>query len=391
MRPPLMHSCCAAPLLLLLAAACSEDPLEGVYDVCEPGEVPDEACYAQKRAPSSAEVALASEIALGYISRHPPEKMAWDWGEGVLMFSMAELYRVTGDARLRAYTRAWLDAHIIKGYDIRWSDSCPPGLSALALAKGNQGKAYDKVVDDIVAYYKTAPRTDEGGISHMGDAVALLKTLWLDSLFMVGVVIARQGERADDQQLIDSVGQQIGIFAKVLQGDSGLLTHAHNWPGQEKGVYWGRGNAWVTASAHEYLRIQRLRGKTDVTVGAIMERQVGAILEAQDEKTGLWWTVLNRPGKSYLETSASALFVYGLARGYRYGARGEQVLPVIRRAMAGIKGMIKKKGAGGPVVTGISGPTSVGSSSYYAGIKQEDDVSFGVGAVILALLETSGL
>ena len=376
----------------LLLAACAEDPLEGVFDVCEPGEIPDAACYAEKRSPSSKDVALASDLALGYIARHPPQKMDWDWEEGVLMFSLVELYRVTGEARLRAYTRAWLDAHVKKGYDIRWSDSCPPGLAALALAADNKGAAYEKIVSDIVAYYKTAPRTKEGGISHMGKTIELIKTLWLDTLFMVGVVIARQGERADDQQLIDSVGQQIGIFAKLLQGSGGLLTHAHNWPGQEKGVYWGRGNAWVTASAHEYLRIQRLRGKADANVSAIMEHQVTAIIKSQDSKTGLWWTVLNRPGEAYLETSASALLAYGLARGYRYGARGEEVLPVIRRAMTGIKGKIRDKGnGGGPVVTGISGPTSVGSASYYKGIKQEDDLSYGVGAVILALLETSGL
>jgi len=375
---------------LLLVAACSEDPLAGVFDVCVDGEAPDEACYAQKRSPASSDVALATEIALGYISRHPAQKMEWDWEEGVLMFAMVELYRVTRDKRLRAYYKTWLDHHIKAGYDIKWSDSCPPGLAALALARDNQGKAYDKVVSDIVAYYKTAPRNDEGGISHMGNVVALIKTLWLDSLFMVGVVIARQGERTGDQQLIDSMGQQIGIFAKLLQGDSGLLTHAHNWPGQENGVYWGRGNAWVTAAAHELLRIQRLRGVDAPAVGAVMEKQVGAILQHQDKKTGLWWTVVNRPGETYLETSASALFAYGLARGYRYGARGGEVLPVIRRAMTGIKTRISTK-SGAPVVTGVSGPTSVGGFNYYKGIPVKDDLSYGVGAVLLALLETSGL
>ena len=376
---------------LLLAVACTEDPLEGVFDVCEPGEVPNEACYAEKRAPASSEVAMATEIALGYISRHPPEKMEWDWEEGVLMFAISELYRVTKDARLRAYTRAWLDAHINKGYDIRWSDSCPPGLAALALARDNQGAAYDKVVSDIVAYYKSAPRTAEGGISHMGKTIELIKTLWLDSLFMVGVVIARQGERANDQPLIQGVGQQFDIFARLLQGDSGWLTHAHNWPGQQPGVYWGRGNSWVTAAAHEYLRIQLERGETDAAVAAIMDRQVKAILDSQDQTTGLWWTVVNKPGASYLETSASALFVYGMARGYRSGARGEEVMLPIRRAMVGIRSKISDKVSTGPVVTGTSGPTSVGAQSYYAGIKQHDDLSYGVGAVILALVETSGL
>ena len=376
---------------LLLAAACTEDPLEGIYDVCEPGEAPDEACYAQKRDPKSSEVAMATEVALGYIQRHPPEKMEWDWEEGVLMFAMVELYRVTRDKRFRAYYKAWLDHHVKAGYDIRWSDSCPPGLAALAMSREGAGKVYDKIVDDIVAYYQSAPRTTEGGISHMGKTIELIKTLWLDSLFMVGVVVARQGERNHDQQLIDSIGQQFGIFAKLLQSKGGFLKHAHNWPGQQDGVFWGRGNAWVTASAHEYLRIQRLRGKPDAAVQGIMNKQVRAIIDSQDQTRGLWWTVLNSPNDNYLETSASALFVYGMARGYRYGERGEEVMLPIRRAMVGIRSKISNKVSTGPVVTDISGPTSVGAKKYYAGIKKQDDLSYGVGAVILALLETSGL
>jgi unsaturated rhamnogalacturonyl hydrolase len=338
-------------------------------------------------------VALARQIALGYISRHPPEKAAWDWGEGVLMLSLVELYRVTGDTRLRAHYKAWLDAHIQQGYEIKWSDSCPPALAALALAsEPGADPAYRKVVDDVVAYYRAAPRTAEGGISHMGNVVPLVKTLWLDSLFMVGVVVARQAQRAGDQPLLDSVGQQFQIFARRLQGADGLLTHAGNWPGQQPGIYWGRGNGWVTAAGHEVLRLQRLRGLVDGQTGAVLDRQVRALLPLQDSSTGLWWTVLNRPGETYLETSASALFAYGLARGYRYGQRGDDVLPVIRRALQGIRGAIKTDaGGGGPVVTGISGPTMAGSFSYYAGIARQDDLHFGVGAVILALLESSGL
>lgn len=376
-------------LLLFSLAGCGEDALEGIFDVCQPGVIPDEACYVQKRDPSSAQVAQALDIALGYISRHPPEKMAWDWGDGVLMFSLAELYRITRDTRLRDYYKAWLDAHIKKGYEIVWSDSCPPALAALSLA--GEGAAYQKIVDDVVAYFRTAPRTDEGGISHMGRRIPMIKTLWLDSLFMVGMPIIRQGERASDQVLLDSIGGQFRIFSQVLQGAGGFYSHAHGWPGEQKGVYWGRGNGWVTAAGHEYLRAQRLRGHPDAAVSEALHRQAQAIIRLQDAKTGLWWTVLDRPGESYLETSASALFTYGLARGYRYGQRGGEVLPVIKRALSGIQGAITKSAGKGPVVTGISGPTMVGSFSYYAVIKQESDLHFGVGAVILALVETSGL
>ncbi len=391
-----------APALALLALlpftlACGDesDPdnqLGPIYDACTEGQPPDAACYAKKRDPKSANIKLATDIAVSYISRHSPEKMKWDWGDGVLMLSMVELYRVTGDARLRAYYKAWIDHHVKKGYDIVWSDSCPPALAALALSNESGAPAsYKKVVDAVVSYFKTTPRTDQGGISHMGKAIPLIKTLWLDSLFMVGMPVARYAEGKGDAALLNAVGQQFQIFAAALQGKEGWLKHALNWDGQEDGVYWGRGNAWVTASGHEYLRIRRLRGERDHKVEAILKQQAAAITATQDSKSGLWWTVLNRPGKSYLETSATALFAYGLARGYRFGNRDASVLPLIQRAVAGVKGRIKKGPDGKLQVTGTSGPTTVGNASYYAGVNQEDDLHFGVGAVILSLLESSGL
>lgn len=100
---------------------------------------------------------------------------------------------------------------------------------------------------------------------------------------------------------------------------------------------------------------------------------------------------MNRPKEIYLETSAAALFAYGLARGYRYGFLDKSVLPAIGKALAGLKSRIKSEGQDGPVVTGISGPTNVGTFAMYAKVSQGDDISYGVGAAILALLETSGL
>jgi len=384
---------CIALASLLGAAGCGEDDdLTPVFDACTEGVAPDAACYASKRQPASAQVKLATEIAAGYMARHKPETLKWDWGDGVLMYAMVELHRVTGDKRLLAYFKAWIDHHLVKGYDLVWSDSCPPALAAQALAAQPGAAAkYQKVADDVVAYFKAAPRTDEGGISHMGKALPLIKTLWLDSLFMVGMPVAREGERAGDATLLDAVSKQYQVFAAALQGSGGLLKHAHNWQGQEAGVFWGRGNAWITAAGHDYLRARRLRGERDDAVQAILDRQAAAVASAQDPKTGLWWTVLNQPGKSYLETSASALFAYGLARGFRYGAREATVLPLVKKAVAGVKTRIVKGKDGTPVVEGTSGPTMVGDAAYYAGIKRESDLHYGVGAVILMLLETSGL
>lgn len=385
-------SCAFSALLLLAPVACTEPAADfEFFDACDPHEVPDEACYAARREPSSASALLATQIALRYIDVHPAALQAWDWEEGVLMFALTELYRVTGDARIRAYFSEWLDHHIAQGYSIAWSDSCPPALTALALFAKTGRQAYAEVPREVLRYVaEDALRSEEGGISHLGSLD--LVTLWVDSLFMLGMVLTRAGEAFDDSSALAEMGRQLAVFAQLLQGGGGLFVHAHGWPlAHDDDIYWARGNSWVTVAAADYLRARLLRHESDEVAALILDRQVAGILAAQDPDTGSFWTILNRPGMTYLETSATALFAYGLARAYRYGLASQTVLEPLSRAALAVQGAIMQDDQGRPYVTGISGPTGVGRFEDYAEVEVKDDLSYGVGAAILALIETSGL
>jgi unsaturated rhamnogalacturonyl hydrolase len=383
-------------ILALFPVACGDVELSEARafpDACGPDRAPDEACYVEKRNPESKRISLATKIARRYIDEHPAddtEEMAWDWAEGVLMMSMAELYRVTGDEELRNYYRRWLDAHIEQGYEMIWSDSCPPAVAALALYQENGKEKYKKVIDDVMAYLEDESLpTEDGAFAHLGPES---DTVWVDSLFMFGIILSRWGEYTDKGMYLDTIGEQFLIFGKLLQDDSGFFRHTRNWPpSTETDIYWARGNGWALASGYEYLRARRQRAEEDRAVAGRMSKMVNALLEAQDDKSGLWWNILNRPGEIYVETSASALFAYGMARGYRYGYLDEEVLPVIEKAMEGIESKIAEDDDGRPVVTGISGQTTAGNYDDYAAVPLEEDMDFGVGAVILALIETSGL
>lgn len=381
--------------LALGAPACGGGPKTESWtfpDACEAGPV-DEACFVSKRDPQSDRIGLALDIALRYVSIHPPADEHWDWGPATLMFSLTELYRVTGDMRLRDYYQAWMDHHIAEGYPLIWSDHCPPSLTALALYQETGDPAYEAVVLDVMTYlFEEAPRI-EGGISHMGTMDLLGDTLWLDSLFMFGMILTRWGEHTGDRSYLDEIREQFLVFADLLQEPPGFLVHAYNWPNpQDPDVYWARGNGWVTASGFEYLRVKRNRGdRGDPAVQSLLDWQVEAILQHQDADTGLWWTVLNRPDETYLETSASALFAYGMARGYRYGFLDESVLPAVASAMEGVEAKILRDASDLPYVSDISGPTTAGDFRNYQTVDLGDDISYGVGAVILALMETSGL
>ena len=361
------------------------------FDWCDPDTPPDDVCHAQKRDPNSEKIALALEIAYKQIEDHPPESLPWNWEEAVLMVGLLELDRVVDDPALRGYYRAWMDHHIDEGYVLGSSDTCVPAVVAVHLYHQTGDEKYGAVVEEALHYlYEVAKRTEQGGISHLGTMPIV--TLWVDSLFMFGSVLTDQGELFDDGDALDELSKQLGIFSDLLQSPSGFFQHAYGWPSpQEDDVFWGRGNGWVAVSSYRYLRVRTNRFETDPDVAEMASKLIGAALQFQDPGTGLWWTVLNHPGESYLETSAAALFACGMARGFRYGFLGDEVLPAIHAAMAGVDSRIMRDTQDRPVVTGISGPTGVNTLYGYAAIPLKEDLSFGLGAVIMALVETSGI
>ncbi len=359
------------------------------FDWCS-ADTPDDACYAQKRNPNSDSVALALAIADKQLALHDPAELEWDWEEAVLMWSLTELYRITGRQDLQTFYRGWMDHHIEAGYSISTSDTCAPAAIAAVLYGETGEEKYAQVVNDAFHYLdEEALRTPEGGISHLG--TVSIVTLWVDSLFMFGNVMLAWAERSDDPTRLDQFAQQFSIFTEQMQQANGLYVHAVDWViTPPTPVFWARGNGWVAASAYQYLRLRTLAGDGDEVVATASRKLVDGAIELQDD-SGLWWDLLDRPNTIYLETSAGALFAYGMARGYRYGFLDDSILPVIAKAMDGVNSRILYDDQDQPVVTGVSGPTSADVAEEYAKIDQVDDLGYGIGAVILALIETSGL
>jgi unsaturated rhamnogalacturonyl hydrolase len=250
-----------------------------------------------------------------------------------------------------------------------------------------------KVVDDVLQYLKEdAPRTEDGGINHTG-FLGTARAIWVDSAFMFGMVLTRWAELSGDEASLDLMSEQMAIFASRLQHENGLMQHAYGWPGDvDDDIYWNRGNSWVAASLSDYLRVLRLEGKSDPLVEKMFRDQIRGALELQDPVTGLWWTIMNRPGEAYQETSGPSLFAYGMARAYRYGILGDaERRAALRVVEEVVEDRIARDDQNRPVVTGTSFGTDPTNLETYLSVEQADDVHYGVGAVILALIETSGL
>lgn len=332
------------------------------------------------------EEALARRIADSWMSRHAPESMEWDWGPAVLAYGLLDLYEATGDVRYRNYVDAWARFHA-PAYRPIWSDNVAPVASAARLAGWSCDPVFLGLADQAWDYLlHTAPRTAGGGISHLGIFASGAPQLWVDSLFMFGSFLIARGDVFADSAAWNLYADQVLIFAGALQDQSGFFRHAliGETPVPSEPVYWARGNGWIANILPRFLAVWPKSHPDQPAISRIAGDILSAALGAQDE-SGLWWTVVDRPGKTYLETSAAALFADGLVRGAALGlVDATAAKSAYDRAIEAIKGRIQIVD-GAAVVSGTSTGTVPGGFEYYAGVPQTDDIPYGVGAVLLAL------
>ena len=123
----------------------------------------------------------------------------------------------------------------------------------------------------------------------------------------------------NDTYIQESIRQFLVHLKYLTDPVTGLFFHGFNFDGMHHyaGALWGRGNAWYTAGLVDYLDIVDLPDGVKWFLISSLERQASALMKYQDE-SGMWHTLINDPD-SYLESSATAGFSYGLLKAARMG------------------------------------------------------------------------
>ena len=80
---------------------------------------------------------------------------------------------------------------------------------------------------------------------------------------------------------------------------------------------WGRGNGWVAMTCGELLDLLDPDSQEYRAVGEILRRLIDELIPLQSE-SGLWRTILNLP-EAYEESSATAMFLFGMLCAERHG------------------------------------------------------------------------
>ena len=208
------------------------------------------------------------------------------------------------------------------------------------------------------------------------------ESLWADDLYMSVPALAQMGALTGERAWFDDAAKQVLRFHEHLWDPKAEL-YAHgkhvNQPLNPE-FYWGRANGWAMLAAVELLDVLPEDHPARGRVLDILRAQIRSVAKLQSG-SGLWHQMLDKTD-SYLETSASAIFVYCIARAINRG----WISPVSYGsvAQAGWIGVTTRVDAKGQVEGTCVGTTLASDHVYYYNRPASVFATHGYGPVLLA-------
>ena len=249
----------------------------------------------------------------------------WDWPQGVGLFglSLAERYLENND--YQAYIENWYQEQVREGLPCKNINTTAPLISLMEF-----DFAKDLSEEWMKWIENEASRTNERGLQHdttgrnKEDRLIKNQEIWIDTLFMTNLFIAKMGEKYNQDLWIDESLYQLLLHTKYLH-DKQTNLFFHGWSFEKQNnfgdVLWCRGNGWVTIAIP--LTLSTLGERVPMTIKEHLlnyyKNQVDSLLDNYLDRTEyMWRTVLTNPS-SYFETSGSSGILAGIYLGIKFG------------------------------------------------------------------------
>ena len=352
-------------------------------------------------------VSMASSV----MQRSPLLSRRWHYEPGVALLALKQVWLKTGEQATYDYIKRNIDELIGPDGSIRTYrleeynlDQINEGKLLFFLHETTGDERYRKAAFLLREQLRTHPRTEEGGFWHKQ---IYPYQMWLDGIYMASPFYAEFASRFDEPEGFDDVAHQIiAIEEHTRDPETGLLYHAwdesrsQQWADPLTGCsphFWGRALGWYAMAIVDVLDYLPEDHARRAQIISIFQATMNAVARVQDSISGVWYQVLDqgdRPG-NYLESSASCMFVYAIAKGVRNGYLGEEHVPVARKGYGGILAQFVTEDERGLVnldgicaVAGLGGkPYRDGSFEYYIGEPVIANEYKGVGPFIMASIE----
>jgi unsaturated rhamnogalacturonyl hydrolase len=344
-----------------------------------------------------------------------PAPSTWNYELGTLLEGMRSVWLTDVDPRDFNYIKSSVDALIAPDGSIptlkpeeHQLDNILLGRQLLFLYGVTQDKRYLTAATFLWNQLGAQPRNVEGGYWHKQ---RYPNQMWLDGLYMAEPFRAEYASISHHPEEFTDITKQFMLMEQhARDAKTGLLYHGWDASKQERWAnlksgdssqFWARGMGWYMMALVDTLDFYPEGDPGRAQLIAILRREAIAVARFQDRNTGLWYTMMNRPGEkgNYFESSSACMFVYALAKGVRRGylpdiepdgllavaARGykgiiAQFISIAPEAEVDLSGTVKASGLGGQ-------PYRDGSYAYYIGEKVVTNDPKGVGAFLLASTE----
>ncbi|MDZ7268957.1 MAG: glycoside hydrolase family 88 protein [candidate division KSB1 bacterium] len=346
---------------------------------------------------------------------HDSAKTSWVYETAVFMKGLEHVWQQTGRQKYFDYIKAFADSYVgpdgsIKTYTLAEYnlDHLNPGKILLLLYNVTREEKYKKAAALAMKQLETQPRTKAGGFWHKK---IYPWQMWLDGIYMAAPFYAEYAGRFDRPAAFDDVALQIILVARhTYDSTAGLFYHGWDESRQQKWAdpvtgcspnFWGRALGWYAMGIVDVLDHFPQDHPKRAEILAILRRVARGVQKYQDEKTGLWYQVLDQGSRdgNFPEASASAMFVYALAKAVRNGYLESSYLAVAEKGYRGILANFIKVEPDGLVtltqicqVAGLGGkPYRDGSYEYYISTPVVSNDLKGVGPFLMASVEMERL
>ena len=344
----------------------------------------------------------------------------WDYTTGFFSYALLKLAEQTNNQAMTAYAARLVESYVqpdgsiatykAEEYNL---DMVTPGRALQLRYEQTKDERLKQAIVLLRRQLAQQPRTSEGGFWHKQ---RYPYQMWLDGLYMGSPFLAHAGKMFDEPAVFDDVVKQILLVDRhTYNPRTGLFYHAwdekraQGWADPQTGHspnFWGRAVGWYAMALVDCLDDLPPTSPDGEAINEILRRLADGLARHQDPSSGLWWQVLDQGARAgnYLESSASSMFVYALAKGINRGyLPRERYLPIVQRGYAGLVRDCLHTGNDGRVnltkicevaglgYTSSSGRPRDGSYAYYVGEPVVENDLKRVAPFILAGLEVQQL
>ncbi|WYZ36847.1 hypothetical protein EsH8_II_000353 [Colletotrichum jinshuiense] len=294
----------------------------------------------------------------------------------------------------------------LDGWDPEWYslDDIRIGNNLLYFYQRTKEEKYKVAVDGLRQQLNRWPRTPSGGFWHR--APIYEDQMWLDGIYMADTFYATYVHLFEPGNATawDEIALQFDLIeAHTRNHTSNLLVHGYDeardavWADPVTGaspLVWNRAVGWYLMALVDTLQVFPPSHPGRARLLGYLAALADGLARSQDAGGG-WWLIMNegyeaREG-NYIESSAAAMFAYGLLRGVRDGLLDARYEAVGLRAYDLLVADFVREDAGDLIsflgTVRVGSLNSDASFEYYVSIPIVENDHRGGGAFIFAAIE----